>query len=236
MRKLLIILPVIFLIGCSLKSNNNIRSIETKELSTLSEVAKAEALLLYAEDYKSRTKADFSKAGLRVVLLTLQNTSSSNTYQINSYDIHGIGGIKNIKKQIDYSEAIESMNSSAQFIKTAKDVEVVRTIRNVAGGAIIGGSFGGLYFGFDLTSLMVASATGAFIGGSYELIRGITGKEAYYENKAKGVITKEINSGKLAGTITIPPDSKISGILIFPKDVYVLTTNIKGTMYHIDIN
>ena len=133
MRKLLIILPVIFLIGCSFKSNNNIRSIETKELSTLSEVAKAEALLLYAEDYKSRTKADFSKAGLRVVLLTLQNTSSSNTYQINSYDIYGIGGIKNIKKQIDYSEAISSMNSSAQFIKTAKDVEVVRTIRNVAG-------------------------------------------------------------------------------------------------------
>ena len=68
------------------------------------------------------------------------------------------------------------------------------------------------------------------------MIRGITGKEAYYENKAKGVITKEINSGKLAGTITIPPDSKISGILIFPKDVYVLTTNIKGIMYHIDIN
>jgi hypothetical protein len=236
MRKLLIILPVIFLIGCSLTHNNNIRSIATKELSTLSKVAKAEALLLYAEDYKSRTKADFSKAGLRVVLLTLQNTSSSNTYQINSHDIHGIGDIKNIKKQIDYYEAIESMNSSAQFIKTAKDVEVVRTIRNVAGGAIIGGSIGGLYFGYDLTSLMVASATGAFIGGSYELVRGISGKESYYEDKAKGIIAGEIDSGKLTGTITISPDSKISGILLFPKDVRILTINIKGTTFHVDVH
>lgn len=236
MRKLLIILPVIFLIGCSLTHNNNIRSIATKELSTLSKVAKAEALLLYAEDYKSRTKADFSKAGLRVVLLTLQNTSSSNTYQINSHDIHGIGDIKNIKKQIDYYEAIESMNSSAQFIKTAKDVEVVRTIRNVAGGAIIGGSFGGLYFGYDLTSLMVASATGAFVGGSYELVRGISGKESYYEDKAKGIIAGEIDSGKLTGIINVTPESKISGILLFPKDVRILTINIKGTTFHVDVH
>lgn len=235
MRKLLIILPVIFLIGCSLTHNNNIRSTPTKELSTISS-SKAETLLLYAEDYKSRTKADFSKAGLRLVLLSLQNTSSSNTYQINSHDIHGTGDLKNVKEQIGYDEAIELMDDSDQFIETAKDVEVVRTIRNVAGGAIIGGAFGGAYFGYDLTSLVVASVTGAVIGGSYELIKGITGKESYYEEKAKGIIAGEIDSGKLTGTITIPPDNKISGILLFPNDVSILTTKIKETIYYIDIH
>jgi len=208
----------------------------TRELSTLSEVAKAGELLLYAENYRSRTKANFSKAGLRIVLLFLQNTSSGNTYQINSYDIYGTGDLKNIRKQIDYNEAIELMDSSAQFIETAKDVEVVRTIKNVVGGTIIGGSIGGLYFGYDLTSLVVASAAGAVVGGSYELIRGISGKESYYEEKAIGILTDEINSGKLTSTITIPPESIISGILLFPLDVRILTVNVKGTMCHINIH
>jgi hypothetical protein len=56
--------------------------------------------IVVAEDYKSRTKADFSKAGLRVVLLSLQNTSSNITYQINSQDIHGTGDLKNVKNKL----------------------------------------------------------------------------------------------------------------------------------------
>jgi hypothetical protein len=54
----------------------------------------------------------------------------------------------------------ESMGDSAQLIETAKDVEVVRTLRNIVGGSVI--------------------------GVSYELIRGISGNESYYEEKLNG--------------------------------------------------
>ncbi len=226
MKKLLIILPVLFFIGCTLTPKKNIQSKASKELTTLTGVTYVGSVLMYAEEYKSQTNADFSKAGLRVVFLFLQNTSSVDTYHINIHDIHGAGDL-NILKQIDYNEAIELMKSSGKFIETAKDVEVVRTVSNVAAGALIGGSIGGFYFGYDLFSLAVAGTTGAFIGGSYELIKGINGKEAYYGDKAIGIITDEIGSEKLPHIIAVPPGSKIHGILIFPKDVPVFIVNIK---------
>lgn len=49
-----------------------------------------------------------------------------------------------------------------------------------------------------------------------------------------GVITGEIIPEKLPALITVPPDSNIDGIVLFPQDVQVLTTSTKGTVYHID--
>jgi hypothetical protein len=236
MRKLLIILPVIFLIGCSLTPRKNIQSIATKELSALSEVTKAGTLLLYAEDYKSQTKADFSKADLRVVLLSLQNTSSSETYQINTHDIHGIGVFENVRKQIDYDEAIDLMGSSAELLESANDAKAVKVLRNVTVGAMVGGIAVGGIIGYDLISFVVASATGAVIGGSYGFIEGIKGNDPFSETNAMGVIAIEIISGKLSDIITVPPESKISGILLLSKDVRTITAKIKGTIYHIDIH
>ncbi len=50
------------------------------------------------------------------------------------------------------------------------------------------------------------------------------------------MITDEIGSGILPAIITVSPNSEINGILIFPKDVRVLTANIKRTAYHIDVH
>jgi len=107
-------------------------------LTTVSETVKAGTLLLYAEDYKSQTSADFSKAGLRVVLLTLQNISSDNTYQLNSDEIHGAGDLKDVR-QIDYDEAIDLMEGSSGFIKSAQESRVVKVVRNVTIGTLVGG-------------------------------------------------------------------------------------------------
>jgi hypothetical protein len=235
MRKLLIILPVIFLIGCTLTPTKNKHSVVNKELTILSGVTKAEALLLYAEDFESQTYADFSKAGLRVVLLSLQNTSSGDTYQINSLDIHGTGDLANVK-QIDYDKAINLMERSTQFIESGTESRVVKTVRNVTIGALVGGIAVGIFVGYDPISFMVASAAGAVVGGSYGFIEGVKGNDLYAAKNIMGIISGEIVSEKLPALITVLPDSKIDGILIFPEDVRALIADIKGTTYHVDIH
>ena len=235
MRKLLSILPVIFLVGCALTPVKNSQSIVTKELTTLSGVTKAGALLLYAEDFKSQSNADFSKVGLRAVRLSLQNTSSGDTYQLHSNDIQGIEATKKVK-QIDHDKAIDLMERSAQFIESGTESRVVKTVRNVTIGTLGGGIAVGSLIGFNTTSFIVAGVVGGIIGGSVGFIEGVKGNDLYAGKNIMGMIAGEITSGRLSDSIILPPASSMNGILLFPKDVLILTAKIKETIYYIDIH
>jgi hypothetical protein len=225
--KLIIILPIIFLVGCTVTSKKyQPQPRVIKELTTLPGVAKTGTLLLYAEEYKSPTDADFSKAGLKAVLLTLQNTSYGDygtIHQIFSNDIHGIGTAEYM--QYSYKDAITLMNNSILFKETAKGAAM-----GTLGGAALGVAVGSV-IGAIAGDAGAGAAAGAVIGGAGGGLEGA----GYYKDKAIQAIAEEFSSRMLPTIITIPSNSKINGTMFFPQDVHTLKTNIEGTAYEISI-
>ena len=227
-NKFIIILPLIFLVSCTLTPKKyKPQPIVIKELTAQPGASKTGSLLLYAEEYKSPTNADFSKAGLKVVLLTLQNTSHGDygtIHQIFSNDIHGIGTSEYM--QYPLKDAVTLMNNSTLFKETVKGATT-----GILGGAAVGVVVGSL-LGAIAGDAGIGAATGAIIGGTGGGFEGA----GHYRDKAIQAIADEFRSRILPTIITIPSDSKINGTMFFPQDVHTLKTNIEGTTYEISIH
>jgi hypothetical protein len=228
MKKLLIVIPLIVLVGCTVMAKKyQPQPRVIKELSTIPGVAKAGTLFLYAENYTSQTNADFAKAGLRVVLFTLQNTSSGKlqtTHQLLSNDIHGIGTSEYL--QYSYQDAMALMNNSTLFKETVKGA-AMGTLGGAAVGAAVGGTIGAVS-----GDAVAGAAVGAVIGGAGGGFEGAS----HYKGKAMKAMASELGSRMLPNIITIPSNSRINGTMFFPQDTHTLKTNIEGTPYEIVIH
>ena len=74
-RKNLVLLICLLAICCLAAKKYKPQPIVVRELSKLSTATKVGSLCMFVEDYGKHSNFDFSKANLRAVQLTLQNTS-----------------------------------------------------------------------------------------------------------------------------------------------------------------
>jgi uncharacterized membrane protein len=221
MKKLLIILPIIFLTGCLMAQRYNPQPIVVRELSTLPGAAKVGSLCLYAEDFVNHSRFKFSKANLKTVQLTLQNTSYGDyatTYQFYFTDFHGIGNQEYMP--YPYADAYVLMNNSTEFTESVKGAAV-----GTIGGGAIGAAIGAI-FGDPATG----AAAGAVAGGAQG---GFMGHGHY---KASIAVDEEIRSRKMPDLVAVQPGSKVTGVLFFPVDTHTILTNVEGVNYSISIH
>ncbi len=226
-KKLLIFLPIIFLTGCLMAQKYQPQPIVVRELTTLPGAARIGSLYIYAEDFVNHSRFNFSKANLKAVLLTLQNTSSdayATTNQFYFTDFHGIGNAEYMP--YPYSDAYALMNNSTEFAESVKGA-TLGTIGGGAVGAAIGAAVGAI-FGDAGTG----AALGAVAGGASG---GFKGRE-HYKAKASIAVDEEIRSRKMPDLVDVPPGTKIVGVLFFPVDTYEIRTNIEGVNYNIPIH
>jgi len=227
MKKLLIVLPIIFLTGCLFAQKYQPQPIVVKELTTLSGAAKVASLYIYAEDYTNNSRFNFSKANLRAVQLTLQNTSDGNyatTYQFNYTDFHGIGNAEYMP--YPYSDAYALMNNSTEFTESVKGAAL-----GTMGGAAVGAAIG-LAIGAIAGDAGTGAALGAVAGGASGGFRG----HSHYKAEASIAVDEEIRSRKMPDFIAVQPGSKITGVLFFPIDTHSILTNFESHNYSISIH
>jgi hypothetical protein len=201
--------------------------IVVRELSTLPGAAKVGSLCLYAEDFVNHSRFKFSKANLKAVQLTLQNTSYGDyptTYQFYFTDFHGIGNQEYMP--YPYADAYALMNNSTEFAESVKGA-AIGTVGGGAIGAAIGAAFGAI-FGDPATG----AALGAVAGGAQGGFKG----HGHYKAKASIAVDEEIRSRKMPDLIDVPPGSKVTGVLFFPVDTHTILTNVEGVNYRISIH
>ncbi len=183
---------------------------------------------MFAEEYVSLSGLDFSKAKVRAVRLTLQNTSSEKseyaaTHEFDFTDFHGIGNEE--YEPYPYSEAYILLDNSA---------ETTESIKGTALGAVGGGALGaavGAAIGAIGGDAGTGAALGAVLGGTGGGFKG----HQHYKAKASVVVDKEIYSRKMPEYINVQPGTKVSGIIFFPADIHAIRTNIEGVNYNISI-
>ena len=193
--------------------------IVVRELSTLSVATRVGSLYMFAEDYAKHSKFDFSKANLRAVQLTLQNISHDTYATVHQFyydNFHGIGSKEYMP--YPYHDAFVLMDNSTAFAESAKS-SAVGALGSSAVGAAIGAAVGAV-----TGSPVVGAAAGGFKG------------HRNYKNKATIAVGNEIQSRRIPDFITVPPGSKISGVLFFPKDTHTIRINIEGINYDLSID
>ncbi len=226
MKKLLIFLPIIFLTGCLMAQKYQPQPIVVRELTTLPGAARVDQLYVFAEDYTNHSRFNFSKANLKAVQLTLQNTSHGNhatPYQFYFTDFHGIGNAEYMP--YPYSDAYALMNNSTEFAESVKGA-AIGTIGGGAVGAAIGAAIGAI-----AGDPGTGAALGAVAGGAGGGFRG----HGHYKAKASIAVDEEISSRKMPDLIDVPPNSKITGVIFFPIDTHTIITNVEGYNYSISI-
>lgn len=227
MKKLLIVLPILFLAGCLFAQKYQPQPIVVRELTTLSGAAKAGSLYIFAEDYSGLSKFDFSKANLKAVQITLQNTSSNayaTIHQLGFNDFHGIGNAEYMP--YSYPDAYALMNNSTEFTESVKGV-----LHGAVAGAAIGAAIGAVA-GAILGDAGTGAALGAVAGGAQGGFSGY----GHYKDEASNAIDKEINSRKMPDFISVQPGVKLVGVLFFPIDTHTIRTNIEGNNYSMVIH
>ncbi len=227
-KKYIIILICLLFTGCLTSKKYNPQPIVLRELTTLPEAVKVGSLYMFAEEYVSLSGLDFSKAKLRTVRLTLQNTSSEKdeyaaTHEFDFTDFRGIG--KKEYEPYPYSDAYILLDNSADTTESIKGT-ALGAVGGGAIGAAVGAAIGAI--GGDAGS---SAALGAVLGGTGGGFKG----HQHYKAKASIVVDKEIYSRKMPEYINIQPGTKITGILFFPSDINALHINIEGVNYNISI-
>ena len=228
MHRTILVLLICFLSICCLAAKRyKPQPIVVKELSNLSIATKVGSLRMLAEDYAKHSTFDFSKANLRAVQLTLQNTSHdmySAVHQFYYSDFHGIGNKEYMP--YTYGDAFALMDNSTAFVESVKGAAL-----GTLGGAIVGGAVGavvGAILGDPAGGAAIGSAMGAPSGG----FQGYR----HYKNEAIIAVDREIQSRRIPDSITVPPGSTITGVLFFPKDTHSIRINIEGINYVLSID
>ncbi len=201
--------------------------IVVRELSNLSVATNVGSLYLLAEDYAKYSAFDFSKANLRAVQLTLQNSSHDTYATVHQFyyaDFHGIGDREYMP--YPYHDALVLMDNSTAFAESVKG-SVLGTLGGSAVGAALGSAIGAV-----TGNPVTGAATGAITGGATGGYKGY----GYYKNKATIAVNNEIQSRRLPASITISPGSKITGVLFFPNDTHSIRINIEGINYDLSID
>jgi hypothetical protein len=226
-RKNLVLLICLLAICCLAAKKYKPQPIVVRELSKLSTATKVGSLCMFVEDYGKHSNFDFSKANLRAVQLTLQNTSHdmfSAVHQFFYADFNGIGNKHYIP--YPYEDAFTLMDNSSSFVASMKG-SLVGSLGGSALGAALGAAVGAIS-GNPVTG----AATGAITGGAAGAYKG----HRNYKNKATIAVDTEIQSRKIPDVITVPPNSKITGVLFFPKDTHTIRINIEGINYDLSID
>jgi hypothetical protein len=182
---------------------------------------------MFAEDYSKHSRFDFSKANLRAVQLTLQNTANDMFAAVHQFyyaDFHGIGNKEYMP--YPYDDAFALMDNSTAFVKSVKGA-ALGTLGGAAVGAAVGAALGAIT-GDPFTG----AATGAITGGAAGGYKG----HGHYKNKAIIAVDREIQSRRIPDSITVPPGSTITGVLFFPKDTHSIRINIEGINYELSID
>ena len=228
MHRTILVLLICFLsISCLSAERYKPQPIVVKELSNLSTATKVGSLRILAEDYAKHSKFDFSKANLRAVQLTLQNTSNDMFAAVHQYyyaDFHGIGNKEYMP--YPYDDAFALMDNSNVFVESAKGATL-----GTLGGSIVGAAVGAA-LGAIVGDPATGAATGAVLGGAQG---GLTG-HGHYKNAAIIAVDREIQSRRIPDSITVPPGSTITGVLFFPKDTHTVRINIEGINYDLSID
>ena len=229
MHRIILVLLTCFLsISCLAAKRYKLQPIVVKELSNLSTVTKVgSSLRMLAEDYAKHSKFDFSKANLRAVQLTLQNTSNEMFETVHQYyyaDFHGIGNKEYMP--YPYDDAFALMDNSNVFVESAKGATL-----GTLGGSIVGAAVGAA-LGAIVGDPATGAATGAVLGGAKG---GFTG-HSHYKNAAIIAVDREIQSRRIPDSITVPPGSTVTGVLFFPKDTHSIRINIEGINYVLSID
>jgi hypothetical protein len=182
---------------------------------------------MFAEDYAKHSKFDFSKANLRAVQLTLQNTSHdmySTLHQFFYTDFHGIGNKEYMP--YPYDDAFALMDNSTAFVESVKGAAL-----GTLGAAIVGGAVGAA-----VGAILGDPGTGAAIGSLVTAPSGGVQGYRHYKNEAIIAVDREIQSRKIPDSIAVPPGSTITGVLFFPKDTHSIRINIEGIKYVLSID
>lgn len=228
MMKKILILLIFSLTSCVMMSKKyEPQPIVIKEITNYPGAVKVGSLILYAENYVSQADIDYSKAGLKVVMLTLQNVSQGalpTTHQIISREIHGVGSAEYMP--YPFLDVITLIENSEAFQEGLKGAAVGTGAGALAGAGI--GAMGGAIAGDP----GIGAAIGAFTGG----VAGGTSGIGYYKSKAMQAVYYEVQSRVLPEVVSVSPDSKTAGILFYPHDTHTLRTNIEGVTYYIEIH
>ena len=227
-RAILVLLMCLLSVSCLAAKRYKPQPIVVKELSNLSIATKVgSSLCMFAEDYSKQSRFDFSKANLRAVQLTLQNTSNDMFAAVHQYyyaDFHGIGNKEYMP--YPYDDAFALMDNSTAFVESAKGA-ALGTLGGAAVGAAVGAAIGAIA-GDPFTG----AATGAVMGGSTGGPQGYS----HYKNEAIIAVDREIQSRRIPDSITVPPGSTVTGVLFFPKDTHSIRINIEGIKYVLSID
>jgi len=227
-RAILVLLMCILSVSCLAAKRYKPQPIVVKELSNLSIATKVgSSLCMFAEDYSKQSRFDFSKANLRAVQLTLQNTSNDMFAAVHQFyyaDFHGIGSKEYMP--YPYDDAFALMDNSTAFVESAKGA-ALGTLSGAAVGAAVGAVIGAIA-GDPFTG----ATTGAVMGGSTGGPQGYS----HYKNEAIIAVDREIQSRRIPDSITVPPGSTITGVLFFPKDTHSIRINIEGIKYVLSID
>ena len=227
LRKILVLLICLLSICCLAAKKYKPQPIVVRELSTLSVATRVGSLCMFAEDYARHSEFDFSKANLRAVQLTLQNTSHDTYAAVHQFyyaDFHGIGNKEYMP--YPYHDAFVLMDNSTAFAESAKS-SVLGTLGGSAIGAAIGAGVGAV-----TGNPVGGAATGAITGGAAGGFKG----HSRYKKKATIAVDNEIQSRRIPDSITVPPGSTITGVLFFPKDTHSIRINIEGINYDLSID
>lgn len=227
-KKYIIVLMCLLFTGCLMAKRHNPQPIVLRELSTLPDATKAGSLYMFAEEYVSLSGLDFSKAQVKAVRLTLQNTSSdkddyATTHEFDFTDFHGIG-----------NEEYEPYPYSDAYILIDNSAETTESVKGAALGAAGGGAMGaavGAALGAIGGNAATGAALGAVIGGTGGGFKG----HQHYKAKASIVVDKEIYSRKIPEYVNVQPGTKVSGIIFFPADIHTIRTNIESVNYNMPI-
>jgi hypothetical protein len=227
-RAILVLLMCLLSVSCLAAKRYKPQPIVVKELSNLSIATKVgSSLCMFAEDYSKQSRFDFSKANLRAVQLTLQNTSNDMFAAVHQFyyaDFHGIGSKEYMP--YPYDDAFALMDNSTAFVESAKGA-ALGTLGGAAVGAAVGAAIGAIA-GDPFTG----AATGAVMGGSTGGPQGYS----HYKNEAIIAVDREIQSRRIPDSITVPPGSTVTGVLFFPKDTHSIRINIEGIKYVLSID
>ncbi len=227
MKKILILL-LFSLTGCVMMPKKyEPQPIVLKEIANNPGAVKIGSLSLYAEEYESQTGIDFSNAGMKLIMLTFQNISQSGmaaTHQIFSGEIHGIGAAEYMP--YPYLDALALLENSETIKEGIKGAAVGTGTGALIGAAI--GAIGGAIVGDPGSGAAIGALTGGASGGFKSV--------GHYKNKMMQAIGSELRSRALPEFISVPPNSKIAGLLFYPQDISSLKTTIEGKTYYIGIH
>ena len=226
-RIILVLLLCLLSVCCLAAKRYKPQPIVIKELSTLSTATKVGSLCMFVEDYARHSKFDFSKANLRAVQLTLQNTSDDIFATIHQFfytDFRGVGN--KVYMPYPYDDAFALMDNSTAFAESIKGA-ALGTLGGGAVGAAIGAALGAI-----TGSPAAGAATGSVLGGAAGGFKG----HSHYKNEALIAVEREIQSRRIPDAITVPPGRTITGVLFFPKDTHTIRINIEGTTHDLSID